>query len=327
MNAKQIVMNHDHEMIGLPVHVYSMEWPEPDRPRAGFVDGYGGDKGLFSVTVEMSLSDQRRGMAPRVYLPNVLVIQRREHRPIGVERYAVLRSAIINQAAPSVTTGQMAVVHNLGPATDETPEPPLAKIQRPAVQPTAEVQPIPPALKIGPAETAPAAPKIGPDGVPIVLPPGMDDDGPDAPGSVGGPGHAPEIPNNSPAVGKAVIDQLMATPAWQLVAAVEDLNIHKATDREIILTFKDDDKPVARVFWTPRTKSPAEVQTDPYGFSIKTRDRGGRCSVTLAEHISEPIKVDAAVRRLAGALQAASLATVGDYGSAAANIAAYLAAH
>lgn len=363
-------MKHDPALIGAPVHVYNQSWVDPTMPRAGFIDGFSEDAGMFSVTVDTSNADHRRGTALRVYLRRCLVVQSLADRPVGVDVVAVLRpGVVVNTAEPVRPTESLAVVAGGKAPSERTPgttapvlpeytedpdedqedagpdpEPPPPARQHAAKAPA---KPAKKAAGKKVSKKAPAKPTKTPAPRARViepLPPGVSpgDQGPEAPGFPGS-GVAGIVPEK-PGIGadgdpiamrpptqetRPPIDQLMASPSWKIVEELTQSHRVAATrtgQKELSVFLPEEDRPVAKVLWISAKPNPQGGPPVGGGFCIKIRDRGGRCSITLAEGMRDPAHVQRELSRMARAVRAAGRADPGDWGSSHANMQSELAA-
>lgn len=382
----QTLMKHDHALIGAPVHVFDAGWPDSTRPRAGFIDGFAADQGMFSVTVEMAFADQQGGLAPRQYKRRCLVVQDLADRPVGVDLVAVLRGGLVNtaqpvqvtealttQPAPSRRTLDKAAGLAVPPAglpeysdDDDDDETEAAdEDHAPAPEPTPPEKPATKAKKAtkkAPAKKSPAKPAPAPKPAPKAQaprptieprPPGFDGDGPEAPGfgAVGGPrivsegatavgaesDAAPLTPGatigdatpRSAGESRSPIDQLIGSTTWKIVADLaqsHSVGVARTGQKELSLSLPDEDKPVAKVLWISARPGHSTAAPTGGGFCLKIRDRGGRCSITLAENLRLPAELQRELSRMARAIRAAARAEAGDWGSSAANMQSELAA-
>lgn len=292
----QPLMKHSPALIGVPVHVYRHEWQRPDIPRAGFITGFGSDKGLFTVMVlHCPVLDMRKSLPPLGFLEHCLVVDDPDDTPIGVTQYARLRPHI-SVSAPEHLAANLMIAASASPNEDST------------VSGKGD-----PEVESGP--TKPAANKGAKGGK------GGKKDNPEQPAPAPEANPAP-TPTRPP--GRTAPEILRNSPAWFPIKEIEGIEVGEVSPTEMIITLDHDDRPIARITYAKPQMEPNTVNSEPIGFTFKLRDSAGRCSKILAEHQILPDEVTRACRTLALAIRQAQQAELGDWASAAANMQAVI---
>lgn len=280
----QPIMDHDKDLIGRDVHFYRLEWEQPGMPRAGKVIGFGGSPGLFQVLIfhNARLDCRARGLPPFGNLLDVLVVDRLDDAPIGVSEFAKLTTDLHNDGqSTALTSSKKKTVGELekeesASVGGEEPDAPGDETQ-PASSSSVEDP--------GDAET-PESPPAGGD---------VD-------------GEPPHVGHLEP------LERLLAGRDWDPMRTLIDsgeCEMVAVGDNERTITEKDVDKPIARIWWIPAEEDGTGaigVQTQPWGLSIKIRDRGGRCSKTILEPTRTQKKVQKSVKLLAKIIEVADSA-------------------
>lgn len=357
---------HDPAMIGQRVHVYNANWPDFQIPRAGFIDGYAVDRGMFSVTVETSVADHRRGMAPRIYLARCLVAPSLEDRPVGVEVLAVLQSpaglpqpatkptldtlnrglSLASQTLPDYSDDEELTEDPEEPEKPTKPTKPKAgKKAKPRPQPEPEpsakpskrgktgqagipvdqAEPLPPGFRS--TKDGPEAPSFGVTTGPRVVQQDQnaDDDGDDLADIMtpGGGVESTDPPRVDPSQeSRTPIDQLMANPTGRLLKDLGEqakLTLARTGTKELSFIREGEEKPIGRLVWISQRPG-AKPGEASHGFAFKIRDRGGRCSITVAEHLRMPAEIQAAILKFAKAILAGVKAKPDDWASSHQNM-------
>lgn len=282
----QPIMKHARDLIGASVHVYSRNFnSRPDLPRHGIVSGFGSDEGMFNITVTHNYSDMFNGLPPFGFLDRCLVIDDPDDLPIGINDYAILINAVDNSSSTRRTSEAFRKV------SGDAPESPLA-------------------AKPDEYNSDSDDDTVDLDSEDVEIEHDPDDQFSDQPDD------QPSRP-----VGETPVQRLVSSDDWQKqimsIAGVAPMTI---SGKEMVLMIEDDDKPIARIVYIPPKAAPNEPQTDPYGFTIKLRDRNGRCTKMLDSNINHPDIMKRTLSTLSKAIRLAMTAERGDFASAASNM-------
>ena len=286
----QKIMKHSFDLIGQLVHVYRMDWKRPDRPRPGVITGFGDDKGLFVVTVthDYVLDCRGSGKPSHGFMPMCLVVDDKDDMPIGVTEWACLRSGVqTNQAVRGID--ELIVTDD--PVTDDpvTDDPVTDDPGSSAAEADEDAE----------EESRPAHQQEQE--------------------------HGAEKNDKERPAGETAIKILMNSSGWEPIVLLGDaISTEIVSKNELAITLAGDERSIARIVWTPRNAPMNEVESKPFGFTIKVRDAAGRCSKVLAKHLAVPENVDKAVLVLRDCIVSAMNADLGDWGSSSANMLAVL---
>jgi len=294
----QKLMKHSKHLINCPVHVTTMEWARPDIPRAGIITGYGAKEGLFNVAVFSDHSlDIRIGKSPILYVNNVLVVDDDDDTPVGVHQYArIYQQPMSTQILRHIDQ----LYKSIGaPAEPEQPEE-LEKVEDDSNDKVED-------------DSNDKVEDDSNDKVEDDSNEKVEDDSNEKVKDPEGDGKHPPLPAGTP------IQKLQKSPAFEPIAAIEGIFSTETGDNELSITIDDDEKPIARITWKDPPAGRALV-TEPFGFTIKVRDSGGRCSRTMGLNVPRPEKLKPILECVAGAIKSAMEADLGDFGSSTENM-------
>lgn len=318
----QRLMKHSPSLIGADVHVYKSDLNSSHQPRAGKIIGFHPDAGLFEVLVMTSYSlDQRGGRPGLITLPRCLVIDDPNEIPVGVSEYAIIRGNVDNFRVPSVTTDVLAKTanspepkpesdklvpqdHGMTPATMTQ----VDQDDKPAKTATQKKEKNLPSIETSDSRALLDAIEDGADDATA----DDDDDNDENPAKT-------EKTAKAPATGQAA--QIMFNSAeFAPVLKIKGVACEVLTPNEIIVTINDDDKPLARLIYVKRSEPVNMPTMTPFGWTIKLRDGGGRCSRILDQNMTTLPAIAKANQALKTAILLALNAKVGDYASASENM-------
>ena len=309
-------MKHSPSLIGADVQVYKSEYRTSSQPRAGKIIGFHPDDGLFEVLVITSYSlDQRNGLPGLVTLPRCLVIDDPNEIPVGVSEYAIVRGNVDNHRVPSLTTDILAKTASSPKSTTETP---TLIPEDPGMQAASKnkIDPDDDAVEIVTKKSKKEMPDIDTADSRALLNAIDDDDDQ-------GDGDEDKIDPSTPPSTVGTASTIMYTSAqFAPMRKIKGVVCEVLTPNEIILTIENDDKPIARLIYVKRSE-PTNVPTStPFGWTIKLRDGGGRCSRILDQNLTGLKEIAKAVVALKMAVLVALDAEIGDFVSANENMTA-----
>ncbi len=289
----QKIMKHSDHLINCPVQVTTMEWHRPDIPRAGVITGFGAKEGLFNVAVLADHSlDIRVGKSPILYVNNVLVVDDEDDTPVGVHQYAriyqpPMSSQLLRKIDSLYKTAGAPIKIAETEETEAAPEETEAEETQ-----TEELED---------AEDLEESESKGPE---VVQEDEVEEESSQ---------DIKQLPAGTP------IKKLQISPQFAPVAEIDGIFCAETGDNELSITIDDDQKPIARITWKDPPQGRGLV-TEPFGFSVKVRDSGGRCSRTMGLNMPRPEMVGPVLECLAGAIKAALSCELGDYGSTTENM-------
>lgn len=283
----QKLMKHSKHLIGCQVQVTTMEWSRPDIPRAGVITGFGGKEGLFNVTVLSDFSlDIRESKSPLQYVTNVLVVDDDDDTPVGVHQYARIYTQPISSQLSRLISE---LYHKIGEST-----PDLSETEAP--EETEE--------EVAEEDDTGEAEQVEESG---------EDDEIEEETEV--EEKAETVPSGTPCT------RLVATKAYQdQIDSIDELTTMESGKNEIGILLDGEDKPIARITWKDPPQGKQAIIEEPFGFTIKVRDSGGRCSRAMGINLRRPEQIDPVLVNLRGAILAALKAERGDYGSTTENM-------
>lgn len=297
MPLEQPIIEHSIDLINEPVHYYNPEFDEHQKPRPGFITGYGPGPGLFNLVVFMDFSlDVRRGKPAMRHASGVLLVADVGDSPIGLRDVAVLK----RRSAPTPPTPHLGTGLKIIESPANDPAPPQNETPASAG---------PQGAGGGGATDPPTDPGAGGDEAQAPAASDLIDEPPTDETE-------PKKPQTTP------IDALLVTGPWKNyadAAVIRSKKVNATTLAIYLAAHEGEDRPFAKI-----TYEGLEEDADDTirGYTLKVRDKAGRISITVDAVLGRfPSRVEAEERlvkfmriliKLAGL---ASEAEVNDYGS------------
>lgn len=292
----QPLMKHSPDLIGSIVQVFRTDWKFPRLPRAGLIVGFHEDEGLFEVMLFHNYAiDQRQGGLPALGIKGrVLLVDDPDDIPVGVSDYAVLHNDV--RASSPLRLASELIIGGDGEKPQDTqdhvPEP-----EKKATQNKPKATKKAPPKKKPQSKKAPSKKKA---------PPPKADEHEKI--------HKEQGTKTRPA-GETPAQIMLNSREFEPIHLIDGATAIETGAKEISIEREGEDRPIAKLLYV----SASTGHGDP-GWTIKTRDQTGRCTVKLGSGMASPAQVAPSLECLHNCVHLAMQADPGDYTSAAGNM-------